>query len=468
MNDESRRCGREIREIDHAAKKRLAVFDAPSVEFVMRILRKKSCGRICFFRIRHEWRKGIPAIFFLAAMFWAHAPCLALDPGEMLLLVNDRVTAGVELAHRYANQRGIPENRIVALSLPEGETCTRKDYETIVVPAVRKAIADAGNPSPIHCLLTFYGLPLKVDAPEITPEEREKIYEFRRRKQALLAGLKPMNEDHPEHRRTKRKLERLDRRIAFMEKTDERAAFDSELALVLRKSYRLSGWVPNPRSISSLGGRRSITPEEVLMTCRLDGPSPDIVDRIISDSIRVEKEGLTGIAYFDARWPRKTGTEELTGYALYDDAIHRAADVVRRSEAMPAVLNTVEKLFQPGECPNAALYCGWYSLSKYIDAFAWRPGAVGYHIASGECATLKRIGSRAWCKMMLENGAAAVVGPVHEPYVTAFPLPDMFFSLLLQGRLTLVECYFLTLPYLSWQMVLVGDPMYRPFKKRRE
>ena len=31
------------------------------------------------------------------------------------------------------------------------------------------------------------------------------------------------------------------------------------------------------------------------------------------------------------------------------------------------------------------------------------------------------------------------------------------------GKLSLAECYLLSLPYLSWKMVLIGDPLYRPF-----
>jgi uncharacterized protein (TIGR03790 family) len=111
----------------------------------------------------------------------------------------------------------------------------------------------------------------------------------------------------------------------------------------------------------------------------------------------------------------------------------------------------------------AALYCGWYSLASYVDAFQWQPGAVGYHIASSECVTLKREKSRVWCKMMLEKGVAATLGPVSEPYVESFPLPEIFFGLLSEGTLTLAECYAASNPFLSWKMVLIGDPLYRPF-----
>lgn len=62
---------------------------------------------------------------------------------------------------------------------------------------------------------------------------------------------------------------------------------------------------------------------------------------------------------------------------------------------------------------------------------------------------------------MLEEGIAATIGPVGEPYVQSFPVPEIFFKYLTEGYLTLAEAYLISLPYLSWKMVLVGDPLYR-------
>jgi len=63
-----------------------------------------------------------------------------------------------------------------------------------------------------------------------------------------------------------------------------------------------------------------------------------------------------------------------------------------------------------------------------------------------------------------DAGKGSSCYPVNEPYVQAFPIPEIFFGLLFEGRLTLAECYALSKPFLSWQMVLIGDPLYRPFK----
>lgn len=133
---------------------------------------------------------------------------------------------------------------------------------------------------------------------------------------------------------------------------------------------------------------------------------------------------------------------------------------------MPVVVDAKESLFQPGTAPSAALYNGWYSLGKYVDAFSWPRGAVGFHVASSECTTLKKEGSRVWCKAMLEDGVAATVGPVAEPYLQSFPSPEIFFGCLVEGRNELAECYAMANPFWSWQMVLLGDPLYRPYKQR--
>ena len=122
-----------------------------------------------------------------------------------------------------------------------------------------------------------------------------------------------------------------------------------------------------------------------------------------------------------------------------------------------------EKLFQPGECPQAAIYCGWYSLEKYVDAFDFVDGAVGYHISSLEAVDLRNTSSGQWCPAMLADGITATLGAVSEPYLHSFPEPKEFFLQLFNGR-CLVEAYYYTKPFNSWQLVLVGDPLYTPFK----
>ncbi len=251
-----------------------------------------------------------------------------------------------------------------------------------------------------------------------------------------------------------------------MDKHDQGAAVDSELALVLAGTYPLKGWVANPYFTGFQQQQLPLGKDEVLMVARLDGPSEKIVRRIIDDSLATEAVGLKGTAYFDARWAKPDAQKKLEGYAFYDNSLHLAAERIKSSRKMKAVVNDKEALFQPGEAPGAALYAGWYSLARYVDAFDWAAGGGRLSHRQQGMRTLRPATSQGWCKRMLEDGIAATVGPVAEPYLQAFPVPEVFFSVLIDGYYTLAEAYFLSLPYLSWQMVLVGDPLYRPFRNK--
>ncbi|MFP3928977.1 MAG: TIGR03790 family protein [Desulfobacteraceae bacterium] len=390
----------------------------------------------------------------------------ALEPSEVLVVANRNAWASIGIAKHYMEKRGIPEDQLLKIWVTDKESCTREAYEKKVLTPVRRYLGE--NPGKIiRCIVTVKGVPLRVSPPAMSRKEEGAYEALKREGTEKRERLKGLEKESEEAKALRKELGEIREEMDRLARTDERSALDSELALALAGDYDLSMWIPNPFFLGYRGRTSRNMPErdKVLMVSRLDGPGEEVVKRIIDDSVEVEKEGLMGTAYFDARWPRPSEDKmpEKVGYGFYDLSIHEAAERVRKSGRMPVVVDSESGLFQPGDCPDAALYCGWYRLARYVDAFEWRPGAVGYHIASQECQTLREGNSRVWCKRMLEEGAAAVVGPVGEPYVQAFPLPEMFFGLLVEGRWTLAECYALSVPFWSWQMVLVGDPLYRPF-----
>jgi uncharacterized protein (TIGR03790 family) len=416
-------------------------------------------------------------VFFTQQIvFWKLPSCWGLAPENVVVVANKMAWQSVELAKYYMEKRNIPSNNLIMLKAPSEEECSRDDYEKYIASPVRAFLKEndpEGNK--FLCLVTLYGIPLRVRPPELTSKEKKELSELHKQYSSLRDQINKLEQLKNDQRLKDLKEEevKIKRQIDIMRKEFQGAAVDSELALVREDPYTLEGWLPNKFFLGFRGKEIKNLPQKVILVSRLDGPSEAIVRRIIDDSLKTEKEGLQGKAYFDARWPDQgdkpssPSVREVTGYAFYDRAIHNAAHLVEKNRRMPVVLDSQEALFQPGQCPDAALYCGWYSLAHYVDAFTWVRGSVGFHIASGECVTLKNKGSQVWCKMMLEKGVAATLGPVAEPYIQAFPLPDLFFPLLVEGRLTLAECYALSNPYWSWQMVLIGDPLYRPFKNNK-
>ncbi len=394
--------------------------------------------------------------------------CRALEPHEILVIANANGAHSVKLAEYYMGRRFIPRKNLLVLRLTDREHCSREEYDSKVVPVVRKYIRENDPNRIIRCLVTIFGLPLKVGPPPMADAEKEQVKALREKQKAFEERLKtPGDKKEKETADLKKELKDIKKQIGVLAKSDQKSSFDSELALVLAGDYSLAGWIANPYFIGFKNQKLPIGRQEVLLVSRLDAPTDDIVKRIIDDSIKTERTGLTGTAYFDARWPmpeKNPPGKNKMGYRFYDRSVHLAAGRVRTSDRMPVKIDDRSELFQPGEAPDAALYCGWYSLARYVDAFEWRPGSVAYHIASAECTTLKKKDSRVWCKRMLEEGVAATLGPVNEPYLQAFPVPDLFFALLLDGRLTLAEVYAFSKPFWSWQMVLIGDPLYRPFR----
>jgi len=258
----------------------------------------------------------------------------------------------------------------------------------------------------------------------------------------------------------------IDSRQTLTKKNETYASFDSELSLLYWPSYPLLRWQTNVLHYR-YDGTYSRRLRTTLMVSRLEAPTFELARKLIDTAIKIERQGLRGKIYLDARGIRSQPKSQRKrgSYADYDESLRQLASFLKSQGRSDVVLDNRKGLFQKGDCPDAALYCGWYSLAHYVDAFDWKPGSVAYHIASSEAATLRNPKSQVWCKRMLEKGVCATLGPVYEPYLTAFPRPDEFFPLLMSGRYTLVETYYRTKPFNSWVMVLIGDPLYTPFRK---
>ncbi len=382
-----------------------------------------------------------------------------LEPEEVLVVANSKIPESIEIARYYMKKRGIPPAHLVAVPLTVHETMSRDEYDHVLKKAVLDTLAVLLVNQRIAAVVLVYGVPLKVDPSVSSRADKEEVLQ-NLGLQENLAQDSTSGEAERQHKKAE-----LGKSIDRIMKTDQKAAVDSELALARAGSYNLAGWVSNPYFLGFQGVPQAVSKDLVLLVSRLDGPDPATVYRVIADTLLAEQAGLQGKAYFDARWPKPEGAVGTDGYMRYDLSLHRAAEAVTRR--MTTVVDAREELFAVNGCPEAALYCGWYSLGRYIDSFVWRKGAIGYHIASAECMTLRDKQGTGWCVQMLEHGVAATIGPVYEPYVQGFPLPELFFASLIEGHMSLGEAYLISLPYLSWQMVLVGDPLYQPFSPSR-
>ena len=247
-------------------------------------------------------------------------------------------------------------------------------------------------------------------------------------------------------------VELLDNAIKSIGGIGVSSATDSELAFVRFGDYEKYLWHDNPL-------RQNIYDNSTLMVSRIDAPSEAFCRRLIDDSIYAEQNGLRGNACIDARFEPNKAPEK---YASYDNSLYITAEMFNNC-GLEVVLEDTQAIFTSKPPLQTAIYCGWYSLGKYIDSFKFSRGAVGYHISSLDAVDIRDSSNNQWVSSMLERGIAATIGAVDEPYLTAFPLPQLFFSRLIAGD-CIAEAFAKTNPYLSWQVMLIGDPLYTPFR----
>jgi len=498
----------------------------------------------------------------------------ALESNEILVIANGSNAASVRIAEYYCVKRNVPKENILKLALnePLNDSISRNHYEKLIAKPVHTRLSSPKFAGRMRCLLTVYGVPLKVGPRGMLKDEQKNLTglnELVRRKTdqlkeiirqlEVLSGVKcAMLKDTDKQPSAKNILKELDfyvedtyvgiraiddesqkqprlrkwltlyagvygkvkmlqaakakanlslqlsaagqteiekciklfaqagqekwgfgkriengfyksvekvtglsglllRLVADIDNikgTETGASVDSELSMVMFDDYELHRQQPN-----ELKNRVLWIGTKTLMVSRLDGPGEHIAIGLVDKAISAQRNGLKGVAYIDSGYPKK----KRPLYEEYDESLRQTASLLHEWTQMKVVQEQTTKLFAPGQCPNTALYCGWYSLKKYVDAFDFVDGAIGCHIASWEAVNLRDARSSQWCPAMLMDGVTATMGAVAEPYLVAFPKPHRFFAELVKGR-CLAEAFYRTKPFNSWQMVLIGDPLYRPFK----
>ncbi|MCY2939433.1 MAG: TIGR03790 family protein [Planctomycetota bacterium] len=405
----------------------------------------------------------------IAAAFGFCPAAFALDPAEVVVIANKSVPDSIEVAEHYLAKRQVPRGNLILLDLPKGEDMTRKEYDEKLAGPLREALQ--ARKKQVKVLLTVYGVPLRVGGQEQTPEEKAGFdlltprLEVIRKEIAELEKNKTAPGSADRIKAAQAALAPLQQQQARFTHPESHACVDSELMMLWVGKYPLERFLPNPMHWQFPASKRQ--PGKIfLMTARLDGPSKDIAKRLVDDAVAVEQAGgLQGKAYIDARGlaykadkPGETGT----GLEGYDESYREAAAVLKKA-GIETVLDDKPEIFKADSCPDTALYSGWYALANYTPACKLNRGAVAWHLASYEAATLRDPKSRVWCVGLLRDGAAVTLGPVAEPYTVGFPKPEEFFGFLVTGEDTVVECYAKTALLVSWMTVFVGDPLYNPY-----
>ena len=353
------------------------------------------------------------------------------DPATVAILYNSGSDESKKLAEFYALAREIPAANLVGLALPESEEISREDFNSKLRDRLIREYDrrewwvrgkdPAGNLVPtmskIRVLVCIRGVPSRI------------------------TGTGPPNPPVPGEQ-------------PFTKTTQ--SAVDSELALLGIEGVPLEGPMNNPYFKSELPFAEARLP--TTLVGRIDGPTVEICGRMIKDAIETEKTGLWGMAVVDiARMLPQNVEGDPALEKIIKSNLEAGIPVI--ADRFPDTLPTNFPL------RDVALYFGWYTWNvngPFINPdFRFKKGAVAVHLHSFSGGQL-RDPTKNWSAPLLAKGAAATLGNVYEPYLPLTHHFDVFESQLLKG-FTLVEAAYMSLPVLSWQNIVVGDPLYRPF-----
>lgn len=357
---------------------------------------------------------------------------------RVVIVAAGNVPGSMAIARHYAEVRHVPAANIIVLSPPAKETISWPEFITTVwnpledrlvkqgwIDAIPMDLSDAVGRRQyavsghrIAALVVCRGIPLRIANDP-----------------SLYSDVPPLT-DHPQFR------------------TNE-GAVDSELSLLAMNSYPINASVPNP-----LYGNDHPTDSalaQVVKVARLDGPTTEVALGLVDRAVEAEQAGLLGRAYVDAAGPHENGNRWLEAAAAMARQLGFGVTVTRGPGTMPATARI--------DAP--VLYLGWYSENLdgpfALPGFRFPPGAVADHIHSFSAQTLQS-DSVGWCGPLLARGVTATVGNVFEPYLEFLHRPDLLLAALARGD-TLVDAAYYALPVLSWQSIVIGDPLYRPFRR---
>jgi uncharacterized protein (TIGR03790 family) len=123
-------------------------------------------------------------------------------------------------------------------------------------------------------------------------------------------------------------------------------------------------------------------------------------------------------------------------------------------------------------------YASWGSNDGHRDrrwlGFEWLPGAIATEFVSSNGRTFKRPpddwtfrganssnfggSSQSLSADYIHEGATGASGNVFEPYLSACARPDYLLPAYSNGR-NLAESYYMSLQFLSWMGIVLGDPL---------
>ena len=352
----------------------------------------------------------------------------AQGPENILLVVNKDSKLSKAVGQYYQQRRNVPASQVCFIKTLDQEEIGRVTFEDEVRKPILNCLTKGALQDRILYIVLTKGVPLKIKASE----------------------------------------------------RNDQASVDSELTLayqdLLGVPRVLKGGSANPYFSNSVSGNlRRFSHREfpMYLVTRLDGYDLADVRALIDRGLSPSREGrfVLDLSYDD----NATGNNWL-----------REAAIKLKEAGIPESRVRLETTtaFLTGE-KEVLGYTGWGSNdrsnhSRFLNN-TWVNGALLVEFVSSDARTFERppkkwtIGKwedppesffagspQSLIADYIHEGVTGAAGNVYEPYLGACVRPQILFPAYLRG-LNLAESYYAAIPLLSWQTVVIGDPLTSPF-----
>jgi uncharacterized protein (TIGR03790 family) len=341
---------------------------------------------------------------------------LAASSANVLVIINESSAESREIGTWYAQQRSLPSANLCRIRTTGAETISRDVYEREIAAPVMKHLGRGRLAETILYVVTTRGVPLRIEG---------------------SGG-----------------------------RTGDQAAVDSELTLLYGRLKTpapppTAGLLPNP-----FFGQREVPFSHprfpIYLVTRLAGYSVADAKALVTRCRTATNRG---------RFVIDSAVETTGGNAT----LQRAAQLLPKGRTL--LDRSREVLYG---LDNVIGYASWGSNDpgrrKRRLGFKWLPGAIMTEFVSTNARTFQRppdswelsdwnsknlwfAGSpQSLTADYIAEGVSGASGHVYEPYLSFTPRPDYLLPAWADGR-TLAESYYLSIPGLSWQNVVLGDPL---------
>ena len=344
-------------------------------------------------------------------------PILAQTGENLLLVINRNSDISRQIGDYYRPRRSVPLKNVCAISTTAAEEIDWKTYLSEIEEPVAGCLRKGQLVEKVLYIVTTLGVPLKVDGPGA----------------ATMA---------------------------------EHASVDSELALLYGKlkgaSYPRPGWVSNPFY------RKRDTPMQhpvipIYVVTRLAAYDLADVKAMIDRSLAARNRGSFVL-------DMQSEKDEPGNSWLRTAAMLLPAGRTRLDETTRVVYKATDVIG----------YASWGSNDDHRKerflGFQWLPGAIAAEFVSTSARTFEpppdgwrytswQDKQHYWAGSpqglvgdLIHEGVTGASGNAYEPFLMGCARPDYLLPAYAAGR-NLGDSFYIGLPFLSWQSVIVGDPL---------